>query len=79
MRILALGAHPDDIDFGCGGSLLRFSREGHDVYLYVATCGELGGEPTIRNQEQKNAVSFIGVKKIYWGDIMTLRFRCRKN
>ena len=67
MRILALGAHPDDIDFGCGGSLLRFSRAGHDVYLYVATCGELGGEPTIRKHEQEDSVSFIGVEKIFWG------------
>ena len=67
MRILALGAHPDDIEFGCGGSLLRFSRAGHDVYLYVATCGELGGDPVKRKHEQEDACIFIGIKKIFWG------------
>ena len=67
MRIMALGAHPDDIEFGCGGSLLRFARSGHDVYLYIATRGELGGDPVTRKREQEDAGAFIGVKNIFWG------------
>jgi len=67
VRVLALGAHPDDIEFGCGGSLLRFARMGHDVYLYIATCGELGGDAGIRRHEQEKAASYKGVRKLYWG------------
>lgn len=67
MRILALGAHPDDVEFGCGGSLLRFARAGHDVFIYVATCGELGGDCEKRKKEQSTAASFIGVKNLFWG------------
>lgn len=29
MNILAIGAHPDDIEFGCGGTLLKYSKAGH--------------------------------------------------
>jgi len=67
VRVLALGAHPDDIEFGCGGALLRFARAGHDVYMYVATCGELGGDCERRKREQEKAVSYGGVKKLFWG------------
>jgi LmbE family N-acetylglucosaminyl deacetylase len=35
--ILAIGAHHDDAELGCGGTLARLSREGHDVHVYVAT------------------------------------------
>jgi LmbE family N-acetylglucosaminyl deacetylase len=37
MNILALGAHSDDIELGCGGSLARYASLGHNIYLYVAT------------------------------------------
>ena len=67
MKVLALGAHPDDIEFGCGGSLIRFARAGHDVYSYVATCGELGGDCDTRRSEQEDAAVFAGIKKVYWG------------
>lgn len=70
MRILALGAHPDDVEFGCGGALIKFARAGHDVYMYVATCGELGGDSETRKREQEEAASFGGVKKIFWGGYM---------
>lgn len=67
MRILALGAHPDDIEFGCGAALIRFARAGHDVCLYVATFGELGGDPAVRKREQEDAAALIGARRIFWG------------
>jgi LmbE family N-acetylglucosaminyl deacetylase len=33
MNILAIGAHPDDIELGCGGTLLKASRQGHNVFM----------------------------------------------
>jgi LmbE family N-acetylglucosaminyl deacetylase len=67
VRILALGAHPDDIEFGCGGSLMRFARAGHEVYLYVASQGEMGGDPVVRKREQEDSAAFIGARKLFWG------------
>lgn len=37
MKILAIGAHADDVELGCGGSLVRWVREGHEVVIHVAT------------------------------------------
>ncbi len=67
MKVLALGAHPDDIEFGCGATLLRFARQGHEVYLYIATGGELGGNPDVRRREQEESAALMGVKEIFWG------------
>jgi LmbE family N-acetylglucosaminyl deacetylase len=44
MRILAVGAHPDDLEILCGGTLARFHLEGHEVVMSYATRGELGND-----------------------------------
>lgn len=67
MKILALGAHPDDIEFGCGATLIRFARAGHEVFQYIATYGEMGGDPAVRKREQETAAKYIGAKGIFWG------------
>ncbi len=67
MNILALGAHPDDIEFGCGGTFLKFSKEENNIYFLVLTKGEFGGKPELREEEQKKAVELLGIKKIFWG------------
>ncbi len=66
MRILAMGAHPDDIEYGCGGSLHRAVDHGHDVFLMVLTDG--GITPGIdRQAEQEKAAAFLGAKDLVWG------------
>jgi LmbE family N-acetylglucosaminyl deacetylase len=67
VKVLALGAHPDDIEFGCGATLLRFARKGHEVYLYIATGGELGGDPLVRRREQEESAAFMGARGVFWG------------
>lgn len=66
MRILALGAHPDDIEYGCGGTFLQFARRGEEIYFMVLTKGEFGGDAEVRQKEQEEAMKFMGVKKIFW-------------
>ncbi len=68
MNILALGAHPDDIEYGCGGTFLKFAKKGVNIYFMVLTKGEFGGDPGVRQKEQEEAMKLLGVKKIYWGD-----------
>ena len=67
MIILAVGAHPDDIEFGCGGTLIKYAKKGHNVFLLVLTLGSFGGGVDIRRKEQLKAVKFIGVKDLFWG------------
>jgi len=67
MNVLAIGSHPDDIEYGCGGALLRFARQGYHIYLFIATGGEEGGDPGVRRLEQEKSAELLGAKKIFWG------------
>ncbi|MGB2662316.1 MAG: PIG-L family deacetylase [Candidatus Omnitrophota bacterium] len=68
MNVLAIGAHPDDIEYGCGGTLLKLAvQQKANVYFFIATQGELGGTAKARVKEQEEAADFLGVKKIFWG------------
>ena len=42
IKILAIGAHPDDIELGLGGSLARYVEEGKEVYALILSRGEKG-------------------------------------
>lgn len=65
MRILAIGAHPDDIELGCGGLLMKSARQGHDIYMYTVTRGEASGDPEERSSELKHSAKLIGVNTLW--------------
>lgn len=67
MRILAIGAHPDDIEAGCGGTLLKYAQKGHRIFLMVMTSGDKGGSSGVRKREQEQSAKQLRVEKIYWG------------
>lgn len=67
MNVLAIGAHPDDIEYGCGGMLAKYARKGNVVYLFVASDGALGGEGDVRRREQKDSAQVLGVREVFWG------------
>jgi len=67
MNILAIGAHPDDIEFGCAGTLLKYIGLGSYVSLLVLTQGGFGGDPNTRVKEQETAYNFMGAKGLFWG------------
>ena len=62
--ILAFGAHPDDIELGCGGSIAKAVAEGKKVGLIDLTRGELGtrGSAEIRKEEAEKAAAVLGVE-----------------
>lgn len=64
MNILAIGAHPDDIEFGCGGILIKEAKQGHMIKNLVLTKGEAGsnGTPEGREEESKQAAKVIGAE-----------------
>ncbi len=61
--ILAFGVHPDDLELGCGGTLIAAIAEGKKVAVVDLTRGELGtrGSAEIRTEEALNAGKVIGV------------------
>jgi LmbE family N-acetylglucosaminyl deacetylase len=67
MNVLAVGAHPDDIELGCGSTLLAHRDRGDQVVLLVMTTGEQGPQAaTSRVHEQEDAAAQLGAR-LYWG------------
>ena len=60
--LLAFGAHPDDIEFGCGGVIARETQAGHTAHFVVCSRGEAGthGTPAQRTLEAKKAAALLG-------------------
>jgi LmbE family N-acetylglucosaminyl deacetylase len=67
MKVLAIGAHPDDIEVGCAGTLVKYANSGHDIYLLVMTEGHMGGEGTIRKKEQAKSAKVLKPRELIWG------------
>lgn len=71
-RALCVAAHPDDIDFGAGGTVARWVDEGVEVAYLLVTRGDSGGfddtprelMPALREAEQRAAAEIIGVKQV---------------
>jgi LmbE family N-acetylglucosaminyl deacetylase len=63
--VLAIGAHPDDIELGCGGSLVRFQQAGSKIHVAVFSgChDETPAEPSLRSREFRASMREIGVDK----------------
>ncbi|UMB54495.1 bacillithiol biosynthesis deacetylase BshB1 [Lutibacter sp. A64] len=64
LDILAIGAHPDDVELGCGATILKEISLGKKVGILDLTRGELGtrGSAEIRAIEAKNAAKILGVE-----------------
>ena len=64
LDILAFGAHPDDVELGCGGTIIKEIKSGKSVGIIDLTRGELGtrGNPELRLKESNNASKIMGVK-----------------
>jgi LmbE family N-acetylglucosaminyl deacetylase len=67
MNILAIGAHPDDIEYGCAGTLIKYAEGAHSVYLLILTRGEEGGKGEERQREQHASADIMHVREVFWG------------
>lgn len=74
-RILVVAAHPDDVDFGCAGSVAEWTRQGIQVSYCIVTDGDAGGfdeavsrpdMARIRHEEQTAAAAEVGVTELHW-------------
>ena len=76
LKVVCVGAHPDDPESGCGGALLRYATLGHAVTIVYLTRGERGirgksldGAARIRTAESETACKIIGAKPVFFGQI----------
>jgi LmbE family N-acetylglucosaminyl deacetylase len=74
-RVLVISAHPDDVDFGCGGTLAKWAREGAKIAYCICTSGEKGtDDPSMthlrlaqtRESEQRAAARVIGAEEVIY-------------
>ena len=80
MNVLAIGAHFDDVELGCGGALARHARQGDVVYVFVATVSGFSNQynQAVRTnesalEEARNAMAILGVKELLCGNFKTLQ------
>ncbi len=66
MKVLAIGAHPDDIEVGCAGTLMKYSKYGHEIFLLIMTEGHKGGDAKLRREEQYKAAEVLKPKEVMW-------------
>ena len=66
MNILAIGAHPDDIEYGCAGALIKYRRQGHKIYLCVVTNGAAKDAPDTRKKEQLEAARLMDAEEVFF-------------
>ncbi len=72
--VLAVCAHPDDMEFGASGTIAKWVKEGATAYYIILTDGTKGSEDMgitteqlkeIRHSEQENAAKVLGVKRVF--------------
>jgi LmbE family N-acetylglucosaminyl deacetylase/ActR/RegA family two-component response regulator len=62
VRILAIGAHPDDVEIGCAGSLLVHRARGDTIAIMTMSRGEHGGDQQGRAMESERSAGFLGAR-----------------
>ncbi len=64
LDLLAIAAHPDDVELTCGGTLIKMAQKGYRVGILDLTRGEMGtrGTPEIRRSEAARAARILGVR-----------------
>jgi LmbE family N-acetylglucosaminyl deacetylase len=72
-RVLVVTAHPDDAEFGAGGTVAKLAREGKEITYVIATDGSKGSSDrtmtperlaAIRQEEQRQAARTLGVERV---------------
>ena len=75
VKFLVVVAHPDDVDFGSGGTVATWIAEGHEVVYCLVTDGQAGGSDNTvtreqvaqtRRLEQTAAAKILGVTELHW-------------
>lgn len=72
-RVLAIGAHPDDIEIAAGAALAKMRDAGYQITGLVLTQGERGGDSGLRPKEARSGANFLGIDTIVLCDFTDTR------
>jgi LmbE family N-acetylglucosaminyl deacetylase len=64
MKVVCIGAHPDDVELGMAGTVARHASRGDDVHIIICTLGIGGesGDPKVREVEANKAAKILGAQ-----------------
>ncbi|MFC8799303.1 PIG-L family deacetylase [Promicromonospora sp. NPDC057138] len=65
--VLAVGAHPDDVELGVGGALAAHAGAGDQLVIVTLSNGSMGGDAEVRHKEARAAAEIVGAKLIHLG------------
>ena len=74
-RVMVIGAHPDDPEFGAAGTIAKLAAQGKEITYVLATSGDKGSHDpnvrpgqlaTLREHEQRKAAAELGVKEVIY-------------
>lgn len=68
INVLAIGAHPDDVEAGCAGTLALHTNRGDKVYILVLTRGEVSGDPQVKEIACRKSAKMLGVTDLFFGE-----------
>jgi LmbE family N-acetylglucosaminyl deacetylase len=76
MNILGIGCHPDDLEIACGGTLAKYAKEGHNVFMCHTANGNMGHKvimpdelKAIRDKEAREAAKVLGARDSFLIDV----------
>ncbi len=84
-KILIVAAHPDDEVLGCGATIAKLARQGHEAYTLILGEGKTSRQPDCKaaslrreinglKKETEKANGLLGVKKVFWSSFPDNRF-----
>lgn len=76
MRILVVAPHPDDEVFGCGGTIAKYSKAGHEVHVLIVTKGDDLFDPQLIEAGRKEALTahkLLGIKETHFADLPAIK------
>ena len=74
MNILTIGCHPDDLEIACGGTIAKYAKAGHKVFMCIVASGNMGHKvikpeelAPLRKAEAEKAAAVLGAELIALG------------
>lgn len=76
VNILALGAHPDDVEFLCAGTLFKYKQQGHKIFIALTTSGNIGSNLYTSREEiaRIREAEQLAAAKMLDAEVRFLRF-----
>jgi LmbE family N-acetylglucosaminyl deacetylase len=65
MKVVSVGAHPDDIELGMGGTIAKHTARGDETQVILVTRGGVSGDPRQREEEAHKGAKILGIKKLH--------------